>query len=215
MIEINKIYNEDCMKTMKKMENNSVDLVITSPPYNRKRNDKYKYYTDIVEDYYMFLSNVINELLRISKGNVFFNIQKNYYNKIDVFKLLGKYCNEICDIIIWEKSNPMPARGLNVTNAYEFIIVFGDKLTSNFTYTKNHVTTNVSKMTKTHKAVMHKDIAFFLINNFSKENDLIYDPFMGTATTAVVAKELKRNYIGSEISKEYCEIAKERILNGN
>lgn len=81
MIELNKIYNEDCLETMKRMEDNEVDLIITSPPYNmniklqnrqykkRKINDgtfntKYTAYTDDmdIEDYYIFQKNVITEM---------------------------------------------------------------------------------------------------------------------------------------------------------
>ena len=53
--------------------------------------------------------------------------------------------------------------------------------------------------------------ALTIIKNFTKENDIIYDPFMGTGTTAVVAKSMNRFYIGSEISKEYCDIANKKI----
>jgi len=211
MIEINKIYNEDCLKTMAKMPDNFIDVVFTSPPYNRKRNDKYKFYNDTIVDYYGFLKTVIDECLRVTKGNVYLNIMKNYYNKQDVFKLIGSYNEEIYDIFIWEKSNPLPASGYSVTNAYEFIICFGEKLKSNKTYTKNHLTTSVAKMNKEHKAVMNPVVAEFFINNFTNKNDLIYDPFMGCGTTAITCEENNRNYIGSEIIKEYCEISEKRI----
>ena len=211
-MEKNKIYNENCLDTMAKMSNNSVDVVFTSPPYNRKRNDKYKYYNDTKADYYDFLVTVIDESIRVSKGNVYVNIMKNYYNKKDVFKLFGKYYNEIYEVFVWEKSNPLPASGLSITNAYEFIICFGKSLKSNKTYTKNHLTTSVAKMYKDHKAVMNDKVASFFIQNFTKENDIIYDPFMGCGTTALVAKNNNRNYIGSEIIKEYCEITNNRLI---
>ena len=54
-----------------------------------------------------------------------------------------------------------------------------------------------------------------IIENFSKEGDIIYDPFMGTGTTAVVAKQLDRKFIGSEISQKYIEIAEERLKKTN
>jgi len=50
-----------------------------------------------------------------------------------------------------------------------------------------------------------------LILNSSNEGDLVFDPFMGSGTTAVAAKRLNRNFIGFELSKEYCDIANNRI----
>ncbi len=210
-MEINKIYQEDCLLTMENMPDDFVDVTFTSPPYNRKRNDKYQFYDDRIVDYYSFLTTFIDESIRVTKGNVYVNIQKNYYNKKEVFKLIGEYYDKIYEIFIWEKSNPMPASGLNITNAYEFIICFGDRLKSNTTYTKNHLTTSVAKMYKEHKAVMHDKVASFFIENFTQEGDLIYDPFMGSGTTALIARNNGRNYIGSEITSEYCEVADERL----
>lgn len=54
-----------------------------------------------------------------------------------------------------------------------------------------------------------------LIVNSSQENDIVLDPFLGSGTTAVAAKDLNRRYIGYEISKEYCQIAKKRIAFDN
>jgi len=210
-MEFNKIIHGNCLSVMKDMPDKSVDIVLTSPPYNRKRNDKYEFYDDIIENYFEWSCNVINELLRISKGNVFYNIQKNYYNKIDVFNIIGKYSKNICEIIIWEKSNPMPANGFNITNAYEFIIVFGENIQSNITYTKNHITTSVAPMIKEHKAIMHYNIADFIVGNFSKEGDIILDPFAGSGTTGVACINLNRNYILIEKEKEYINLINKKI----
>lgn len=206
-MELNKIYNENCLDTMKRLKNNSVDIVFTSPPYNRKRNDKYNYYDDCIDDYFMFLKKIINECVRVSRGNVFFNIMKNYYNKSDVFKIIGEFSNTICEIFIWEKSNPLPAAGNAITNAYEFVIVFGENIKSKTTYTKNHLTTSVAKMNKVHKAMMNPIVVEFFLNNFTNENDIVYDPFMGCGTTAIVCKKMNRNFIGSEIVKEYVDLS--------
>lgn len=212
-LPLNTIINEDSLEFMRKLPDKCIDVAFTSPPYNRKRNDKYENYDDTLDDYYGLLIQSIDEMRRITKGNVFVNIQKNYYNKVDVFNLLGHYSKEICEIFIWEKSNPMPACGFNITNAYEFVIVFGESIKSNKTYTKNHITTSVAKMLKSHKAIMHTDIADFFIKNFTQEGDIVLDPFAGAGTTALVSKKHGRNYIGVEISKEYCEIAQKRLDN--
>ena len=212
-MEINKIYNIDCFEGFKQMKDKSVTHTFTSPPYNRKRNDKYEHYDDNIEDYFLWLCNVIDECLRVSKEYVFFNIMKNYYNKQDVFKLIGKYSEKIVEIIIWEKTNPLPANGNNITNAYEFFIVFGDiPLKSNTTYTKNIISTAVnSLMTKDHKAIMKQDVAEWFIKNFTKENDLILDCFMGAGTTAITCKINKRNYLGFELNNKYVELSNKRI----
>jgi len=210
-MKTNIIYNENCLDTFKKMGDNSVDIVFTSPPYNRKRNDKYEFYNDQIVDYFGFLKEVVEQSIRVSKGNVYFNIMKNYYNKSDVFKLIGEFSDKIYDIFIWEKTNPLPSSGKAITNAYEFILVFGDSLKSNKTYTKNHLKTSVAKMKKQHKAMMHPDVVKFFLENFTSQGDIVYDPFMGCGTTAFVACKMKRQYIGSEIMKEYCDISYERI----
>jgi len=198
---------------MKTMEDNSIDHVFTSPPYNRKRNDKYEHYDDTVVNYYKLIKDSIEQSLRISKGYVIFNIQKNYYNKADVFKLLGTFADKIVEVIIWEKSNPMPAAALAITNAYEFFLILGDKpLKSNTTYTKNIITTSVNgKMPESHKAVMKQEVADWFIEKFTKEGDTVLDPFAGTGTTGVACKNLNRNYILIEQEPEYVKIIKDRL----
>jgi len=201
----------DCLERIKEIRDGSIDVSFTSPPYNRKRNDKYENYNDNIEDYFGFLVSIIDELLRVTKGYVFFNIQKNYYNKEDVFRLFGHYAENITEVFIWEKSNPLPAAGNGITNAYEFVIVFGSGIRSNKTYTKNHLTTSVAKMYKNHKAIMHPDVANFFIKNFTNEGDIILDPFMGSGTTGVACKILNRSFIGIEIDPEYFEFACKRV----
>lgn len=212
-MNINEIYNIDCFDGFKKLEDNSVDHVLTSPPYNRKRNDKYQHHDDRIDDYFGFLCNSIDECIRVSKGYVFFNIMKNYYNKRDVFKLIGKYSEQIQEIIVWEKTNPLPASGKSITNSYEYFIIFGNKpLKSNTTYTKNIISSSVnSKMTKEHRAIMKQEVCDWFIDKFTTENETILDPFMGAGTTAVSCINFKRNYIGFEIAPEYVELSKKRI----
>lgn len=208
-MELDKTYNINCFDFLKTMKDKSVDHVFTSPPYNRKRNDKYQLYNDTLADYYLFLLNIFSESLRVSKGLSFINLQTTYYNRKDIYKIIGNFADKIQNIIIWVKSNPMPASGLSITNSYEMFIVLGDNaLKANTTYIKNVFETNVySKMPKNHHAVMHPQACKYIIENFTKENELIFDPFMGTGTTARICKEFNRRYIGCEIIKEYCDMA--------
>jgi DNA modification methylase len=122
------------------------------------------------------------------------------------------FSESIVDIHIWEKSNPMPASGKNITNAFEYFLVLGNEsLKSNTTYTKNIITTSVnSNMPKEHKAVMKIDVAEHFISKFTQEKDIILDCFFGYGTTGVVAKKLNRLFIGIEKEKSYFEMSVER-----
>ena len=70
-------------------------------------------------------------------------------------------------------------------------------------------------MRKSHKAMMNPKVAEFFLEKFTQEGDVIYDPFMGCGTTAIVSKKLRRDYIGSEIVKEYCEICEKELTTFN
>src|SRR3990167_10191713 len=114
-MEVNKIYNEDCLETMKRMPDNSIGCIITSPPYNmrlRIRNGEYtqremgahfsKKYTDFadalpMEEYYKLHSQVLKEMLRVSPI-VFWNIQIVTGSKEGIFKIIGDFAKEITDI---------------------------------------------------------------------------------------------------------------------
>jgi DNA modification methylase len=100
-----------------------------------------------------------------------------------------------------------------VTNAYELFLVIGDKaLKANQTYTKNIITTSVnSNMPKNHHAVMKMEVAEWFIKSFTREGDIIIDPFMGIGTTAIVCRENNRHFVGFELSKEYYDMAIENM----
>ena len=217
IMKTNIIYNIDCLTGggIDSLPDKSIDYAFTSPPYNRKRNDKYSKYDDTLEDYYGFLLKVTEKLRRVVKHHIFLNVQTNYYNKADVYRFIGTYADYIQNIIIWEKSNPMPANGLNVTNAFEYFIVIGDKpIKANHTYTKNHVTTAVNGRTsKEHKAIMNYDVADWFFKSFIPQGSLVIDPFMGLGTTAVACLNNGCKYIGYEIVPEYKQEAEKRIAS--
>ena len=206
------LFHADCMEVLPLLYEKSVDYSLTSPPYNRKRNDKYSNFNDINDNWLQLNIDVIEQLLRVTKKHIFYNIQANYYNRNDVYKLIGHFSKNIVDIHIWEKSNPMPASGKNITNAIEYFLILGsESLKSNTTYTKNIITTSVnSSMPKEHKAVMKTDVAEHFISKFTQENDVILDCFFGYGTTGLVSKEMNRRYIGIEKEKSYFDMSVER-----
>lgn len=238
MLDINKIYNQDCLEGLKQLEDNSIDMVLTSPPYNmrtRIRNGqyttreksehfskKYKYFSDdlSIEEYYEFHKKVITELLRVSKI-VVYNYQIVTGSKEAFFKLVGDFSADIKDIIIWNKGG-QPAMHEKVLNScYEFVVIFENdgkkgRMINNSYFgrgTQNNIISGFHKQNNVegHGACFPLDFAKKLISMFSQEDDVILDPFMGSGTTAVAANQLKRNYIGFEISPEYIKIAEERL----
>jgi site-specific DNA-methyltransferase (adenine-specific) len=73
---------------------------------------------------------------------------------------------------------------------------------------------NTDKSNGYHPTQKPIDLMAYLIKTYSNENDLILDPFLGSGTTAVAAKQLHRRFIGIEISERYCQIARERLRQG-
>jgi len=234
---INKIICGNCLEVMKDIPNDSIDLVITSPPYNmrtRIRNGeyttreksehfskKYRYFDDdlSIDDYYKFHKKVLNELLRIS-NLIFWNIQIVTGSKEAIFKLIGDFNKQIKDVVVWDKGFGQPAMHENVLNrATELIIIFERNGTGR-TFTKSYFDRgtmddiwriNRGKSNKEHNASYPVGLVNRILLGWSKESDIVLDPFIGIGTTAIACKKLNRNYIGIEISKEYCDIARKRI----
>jgi site-specific DNA-methyltransferase (adenine-specific)/modification methylase len=122
MIEFNTIYNEDCLETMKRMPDKSVDAIVTSPPYNLRLNSngtgykergktsaysgKYDSFSDALpmNEYRDYHSQIINEMCRVSKV-VFWNIQIVTGNKDAVFQILGSHFAQVRDVVVWDKGH--------------------------------------------------------------------------------------------------------------
>lgn len=214
---INKIINADCMDILKQLPDKCIDLSFTSPPYNSLRFKKYKNYEDNQKEYFDFLKNFTDELIRITKENVIINIQSNYYNKIDVYKYIGHYADKIDRTIIWKKTNPAPSSLINrLTNAYEFFFVFNRnhsvKINSISMQDVIEYPINTEKF-ENHKAVMNIDICKLIIKEFSKRDDIILDCFSGSGTTAIACHNLKRNFICIEKDYDYWKASVERLEN--
>jgi len=261
-MEINKTYNEDCLITMARMDDNFIDLTITSPPYDDLRT--YNGYSFPFED-------IARELYRVTKqGGVVVWVVNDATKKgsetLSSFKQ-AIYFNEIGfnvhDTMIYRKLNPPPNAGTRYHQSFEYMFVLSkgkpnttnislrprnnkcnDKRTyrkkkfsrnkdgefnENDYYIKEQVpdfnvwdfyvgggnTTN-DKVAFKHPAIFPEELVKKHILSWSNEGDIIYDPFMGSGTTSKISILTKRNYIGSEISEEYCNIEKERlsIING-
>lgn len=206
----------DCFEVLDTFdkEGRVFDYLFTSPPYNRKRNDKYENYDDNIDDYLKFLCDFTDKAFKVCHKGLFVNIGSNFYNKAEVFKYFGKYADKIQQPFIWVKTNPLPAAGFSITNSFEFFMYYGyEPLKANKTYTSNVISTSVNSETtqKIHRAVMKQEVADWFIGNFTKSGDKILDCFMGTGTTGVSCARFGRDFTGIEINPEYFELAKSRI----
>ena len=214
------IIQGDCRDILRTMDDCSVDVSFTSPPYNRIINDKYDHYDDTLEDYYQFLVDVTDQLLRVSRGNVIVNVQQQAFNKSEVFRYIGHYHDKIAGIIIWTKSNAHPGTNWDgetrsITNAYEYFFVFtkdlkfrvyGNEATMNYIHTSAN-----SEHFEGHGAVMNYKVARWFIEKFTKRGDFVLDPFMGMGTTAMACESLGREWGGCELSPIYIENAYKRL----
>ena len=206
----------DCLDVMDDMINNNLkfDCIFTSPPYNSKRFKKYNNFEDKYNCYFTFLKDVTNKMLILS-DKIIFNLQANYYNRNDVYKFIGEYSHNIQRIIIWNKSNPAPSSLRNrLTNAHEYFIVMtnGQSVKTNSVFVRDVIDFPInSKKIKGHNAVMNENVCSFFISEFTKENDNILDPFLGSGTTGITCRKLNRNFTGIEQDDNYFKIATERI----
>ena len=205
-MEIDVIYNEDCLEGMKRLPDKSVDLILTDPPYGIKRDKGFG-------DFGGFGKPIAR---RQYNGN--WDSERPSKLHFDEILRVGKLVlifggNFFADIlpqgthwIVWDKLNTMPSFGdceLIWTNSRR-------KSVKKIIYQYNGLIGKEKE--RYHPTQKPVGLVKKLILKYSNENDIILDPFMGSGTTALACKELGRHYIGFEISKEYCEIAEKRLL---
>lgn len=245
-MKLNKIYNEDCIETMKRMPEGFVDLTVTSPPYFNAR--EYSQYGSI-EEYRASMSQVFEELLRVTKPAHYFALNVSPVliprakrsassQRVPIpFHLTCDAENvgwRFIDDIIWIKpagaaknrvggfEQHRKPRGYKPNIVTEYILIFQkpapylvDKTMKPHSLVETFERTNVWSInpeTKSqHPAPYPVGLAERTIRYYSYEQEVVYDPFMGSGTTAKACQGLNRNYIGSEISKEYCDIAEKRL----
>lgn len=228
MFTTNTIYHENCLETMERMPASFVDLIVTSPPYfnaqKKYQRGKGIHYTQDVGEPLYSIMDTFEAATRILKEDGFYCINLGFsYGETGILRPFYvieralKFGLFAIDVIIWKKKNPIPIQK-RLTNAFEYIFVLAKHPHSEYPsserigYQHNFIETSVAAV-KGHNAVFPEEIPKFCIEVFSNENDLVYDPFVGSGTTCKVASQMNRKWIGSDISKDYCELALSRIQN--
>ena len=231
---INKIINGNAVEMMKKIPTGTIDLVVTSPPYNLKNStgngmkdarggkwknaalvNGYSNYNDNMphEKYVKWQRECLTEMFRVLKndGAIFYNhkwrVQSGLLqDRQDIVKDLP-----VRQIIIWRRKGGINFNPGYFLPTYEVIYLIPK---TNFKLAKKanaygDVWEFGQEMKNSHPAPFPVALIDRIISSTTAE--IILDPFMGSGTTAVVAMGNKRKYIGIDISPEYCEIAKKRI----
>ena len=256
----------DCLDVLKKLDDNSVDLVVTSPPYADQRKDTYG---GIHPDKYgeWFLP-ITQELLRVLKptGTFVLNIKEKTVDGerhtyvMELVMNMRKQGWLWTEEMIWHKKNCFPGKWPNrFRDSWERLLQFnkqkkfimyqeavmvpmGDwaktrlknlsetdmkrdnsKVGSGFgknvskwvgrdmAYPTNVLSMATESSNKQHSAVFPKELPLWFIKLFTKEGDVVLDPFLGSGTTSIAALSLDRNSIGIEIKKEYHDLAIKNI----
>jgi site-specific DNA-methyltransferase (adenine-specific) len=251
-MELNKIYNMDCVEGMRMLPDNSIDITVTSPPYDNLRT-----YNGFEWDF----EATARELYRVTKqgGVVVWIVGDATIKGSETgssFKqaLYFKECGfNLHDTMIWQKTSPFTHKNRYIA-CFEYMFVFSKSKPKSaniicdrknkWAGTAMHGTQRLKadgvllpnngirakrlvkeygaryniwdmpgdKTNKTgHPAVFPEQLARDHILSWSNVGDTVLDPFVGSGTTALAALISGRNYIGFDISKEYCEIARKRL----
>lgn len=251
----NQILNGNCVEIMAHFPNNSVDLVVTSPPYDNLRT--YKGYNFPFDE-------IVSQLYRIVKigGIVVWVVSDATINGSETgtsLKQALKFMEtgfNLHDTMIFQKTNPVPQiYRKRYTNVFEYMFVFSKgtvathngikipclhaglelKGTTYKNYSKGEQSRGkmanpvkseklkgniweyvvgknaVDQEAKKHPAPFPYQLALDHILSWTNQGDIVLDPMCGSGTTCVAALDSKREFIGIDISEEYCELAKERV----
>jgi len=197
------------------MPDGFVDAIVSDPPYGMSyvsswRKRKFEAIKD--DDNLDWVQPFCDEAYRVMKEDSHIYLFCNDYAISDFRNALDKVGFRVKRALVWVKNNHTSGDLLgDYANKTEFI-VFAHK---GRRLLKGGRESNVLEFkrvgTMQHPTQKPVDLVAYLLNKSTEEQDIVYDPFMGSGTTAVACQNLNRNYIGSELSKEYCDIAEERL----
>lgn len=226
-MSFNKLLNADCLEQIKKFPNESIDLIVTDPPYpttsrGSAGNSGGMLQKDINKKGKVFKYNDIDcikyapEFYRVLKDGSHCYVMTNHINLIHMLNVFTECGFHFVKSLVWDKGNKI--MGQYYMSQFEYILFFrkgkGKRInncgTSDILSIPNKKTKdeNSKNLHDTEKPI---ELMKILICNSSQENQLVLDPFMGIGSTGIACKEINRNFIGIELDEHYFEIAKKRI----
>ena len=227
-LPLNQIIQGNCLEVMRNFPDESIDLIIADPPYNLGQPYPFDNLTD--EEYVEFNNAWLMECYRILKqGRVafVFNSQKTMWN----FKrILDQTPFKFIQLLIWHYTNTISSgkkpkyvwtlsfqpifflsKGAPTIDVYGKAFRAGIQRTDVWKFTACQSNFKKDDLKKIHISQKPLELVEYMVLSCSEEGEVVLDPFLGSGTTAVACKKLRRNYIGIEIDPSYCEMARKRL----
>jgi len=198
----NKVIHGDCLEVLPKFPPNSVDLILTDPPYGIKKEG--------VKGNLETFTKALSEMYRVLKDDSYFLTYAPIGRLPDMFE--ENPFNYLWQIPVYVKNGMV--RSAIGFNKYQDVLLFTKGEPKQIEPFRDviEVTTSSKRCAKrSHPTQKRVDVCQKLIDGFSKKGWLILDPFLGVGTTAIACKQLNRRFIGIEIEKKWVEISKERL----
>jgi len=230
---LNKIHQGDVLEILKEMPDEFIDLIITSPPYNkhsakrkcgktdswRQANIGYGKFNDSMPEmkYQKWQEEVLKECLRVIKkdGSIFYNHKYRIVNHkiISPEKWLKDF--NIRQVIIWDRKSSCVLEPIRFMPTFEQIYWIIKERKTPFFNSKAFQFKDIWRINPAknnpHPAPFPEELVERCIVACCPKNGIVLDPFMGSGTSALVAQNLGRNFIGIELNPEYIKIAEERL----
>lgn len=237
MLPINNIYCQDCLEGMERIEDESIDLVVTDPPYKiisggcrvspgdnetsgilNRRRDRNNDFANIVRDGKMFRNNELSfsdwlpSIYRVLKQQTHCYIMVNDRNIHEMLNSSTAVGFKLVNMLVWKKNNCTPNK-FYMKNI-EFILMLRKGAARNI---NNMGSTQFLEFPnklggKFHPTEKPVSLMTVLVENSANIGDTVLDPFMGSGTTAVACVNTGRNFIGFENDEGYHKVAMNRII---
>lgn len=223
-----KLIHDDCLNALKNIPDESIDLVVTDPPYKvtsrgNAGNSGGMLQKEINKKGMVFNHNDINcksyapEFYRILKDGTHCYVMCNHINLIEMLNVFTNSGFKFVKCLIWNKGNKI--MGQFYMSQFEYIMFFRKGKSRKI---NNCGTSDIldipNKKTKINGKNIHDtekpvELIKILVENSSNENDTVLDPFMGVGGCGLACQELNRRFIGIEIDESYFKIAQDRMFN--
>lgn len=205
----NKILNADSLNIIDKLPLESIDLIISDPPYGQNLSYGIKKIKIKNDNNLKWLFSFAYNAFRILKPNSFCILFWQWRTYIDLVDTMKKAGFSIKTIAIWNKIGPGLGKG--ITEQYELIIFFRKGHAKCKRFRGNIF--SYPKICRNSKHPHQKPIELIkeILNLVSKKRDFVLDPFLGVGSTVIACHETQRNYLGIEVNKKFYEIAKIKL----